>query len=573
VASGRLCARIVLNGRTFPYAPAMRKWGITLRVRGLLPALFAASVGLGSGVAWGGVDSDGDGWDDTVDNCPTVPNQGQENADEDEIGNACDNCPNVSNQSQTNTDGDAQGDACDTDLDGDGVLNVQDNCKSVPNPEQINTDGGKPGGDGAGDACDEDDDADNIKDPFDNCPLAHNYDQADHDEDAAGDVCDEDDDNDGLGDFEDNCPFVANGDMRDAQNDNDGDGIGDACDEDDDNDGVSDEDEAGVGLDPLDADTDNDGIKDGDESCEPDVPCAALDPNSDADGDGILDKDEAGDLDSGSSPVDSDDDGVPDYLDEDSDEDGTPDSTDKCLGAVCANGGTCTTGADCGSGNCVGGICCNAPCTGVCETCNANGQCVLQPEGYDPFSSGSCVGDIIIGVECSATGEVQPKETIDCAPYKCVEGACLQECTDDEDCADTLGYCAAGACKDKKPDNSLCDVANECLSDLCVFGVCGVQDEPTCAADGYTYVFADGETTESCSPYACKNAACLLSCTSVNDCAPGFVCGLDGQCVTEPAVIEDGGCAVPASPASGRGLEALLALPLLSLLRRRRRAR
>src|SRR5207247_3897409 len=100
------------------------------------------------------------------DNCPTVSNSTQSNADGDALGDACDscpgdalndqdadgicagtgfsapktadrdNCPTVSNANQANADGDSQGDACD-------------NCPTVPNSSQTDTDG-----DGKGDACD-----------------------------------------------------------------------------------------------------------------------------------------------------------------------------------------------------------------------------------------------------------------------------------------------------------------------------------------------------------------------------------------------------------------------------------
>ena len=46
------------------------------------------------------VDSDGDGIEDTADNCPSVANPGQEDADSDGVGDACDNCPYVANSDQ-----------------------------------------------------------------------------------------------------------------------------------------------------------------------------------------------------------------------------------------------------------------------------------------------------------------------------------------------------------------------------------------------------------------------------------------------------------------------------------------
>ncbi len=78
-------------------------------------------------------DSDGDGTIDALDNCPAVPNVGQEDRDGDGVGDGCDNCPDDANADQLDTDGDDQGDACeiivpdeicDNGLDDDGDTNV-----------------------------------------------------------------------------------------------------------------------------------------------------------------------------------------------------------------------------------------------------------------------------------------------------------------------------------------------------------------------------------------------------------------------------------------------------------------
>lgn len=59
----------------------------------------------------GAKDTDGDGVPDSVDNCPTVPNPGQENEDGDAFGDVCDPCPPDVNNADG--DGDGVGDKCD----------------------------------------------------------------------------------------------------------------------------------------------------------------------------------------------------------------------------------------------------------------------------------------------------------------------------------------------------------------------------------------------------------------------------------------------------------------------------
>jgi len=77
-------------------------------------------------------DWDGDGIDDTIDNCLSAPNADQADNDADGFGNVCDYCP-----------GNGQ-----YDLDEDGRCDGDDNCYSVPNRSQQDSDG-----DGYGDVC------------------------------------------------------------------------------------------------------------------------------------------------------------------------------------------------------------------------------------------------------------------------------------------------------------------------------------------------------------------------------------------------------------------------------------
>jgi hypothetical protein len=78
-----------------------------------------------------GADDDGDGVLNTADNCPTVANANQADADRDGAGDSCDSTPNG------------------PDVDGDGVGELVDNCDKVANANQADRDRN-----GRGDLCD-----------------------------------------------------------------------------------------------------------------------------------------------------------------------------------------------------------------------------------------------------------------------------------------------------------------------------------------------------------------------------------------------------------------------------------
>jgi len=291
-------------------------------------------------------DADGDQICDQEDNCPTMPNPGQQNADGDGFGDDCDPC-----RSDPANDADWDGycvgvgfaspkvgqmDNCpfvgnpgtppgspQPDGDGDGVGDACDNCASASNPSQADGDG-----DSFGDACDpcpgdpvNDPDGDSVCHTQDNCPAMPN-DQADGDGDGKGDDCDscpDDAANDvdldkfcagtgfiyppKLGD-QDNCPLWPNP----GQEDGDGDDVGTACDNC----------PTTANVDQADLDGDGDG-----NACDPDD-----------DGDGVPDGGDNCPLHANPSQTDTNLDGEGNACDTDDDGDGVPDDDDNCPLAV-----------------------------------------------------------------------------------------------------------------------------------------------------------------------------------------------------------------------------------------------
>ncbi len=283
-------------------------------------------------------------------------------SDGDGVNDPLDQCPNTPSDEQADSEGCAES---QKDPDNDGISGVNDNCPNTYNPNQLDTDG-----DGQGDACDLDDDNDGVPDTQDNCPLTINADQQDTDQDGSGDVCDSDSDNDGISDEEEiilgNNPYSSDSDGDGYPDDSDvfpldqtewldtdNDGIGNNADTDDDNDNYLDAEDQ-FPLNPKEwLDTDYDGIGNNEDldddndqylDTEDAFPLNSLEwfdtdndgtgnnQDTEDDGDGYLDSDEyecnSDPLDSRSTPKDYDGDFEPDCIDDDDDNDGCLDGDD-----------------------------------------------------------------------------------------------------------------------------------------------------------------------------------------------------------------------------------------------------
>jgi Ca2+-binding RTX toxin-like protein len=110
-------------------------------------------------------DNDNDGVPDANDNCILTANADQADFDGDDVGDACD--PDDDGDGVPDGDDAFPFDATRwSDFDGDGLDDSADNCSFIPNPDQADFDG-----DGLGDVCDPDDDNDGVPDSDDAFPF------------------------------------------------------------------------------------------------------------------------------------------------------------------------------------------------------------------------------------------------------------------------------------------------------------------------------------------------------------------------------------------------------------------
>ncbi|MHB8873286.1 MAG: hypothetical protein ACYC8T_06335, partial [Myxococcaceae bacterium] len=111
-------------------------------------------------------------------------------------------------------------------------------------------------------------------------------------------------------------------------------------------------------------------------------------------------------------------------------------------------GDSCSSPAQCQSGFCADGVCCNAACPSPCQACNFAGNvgaCQPMAAGTDP--RGQCGAGTCNGL-----------------------GGCGTSCALDSQCA-PAAFCNVPACAPRRTNGQGCAAPNQCLSGLCVDGV------------------------------------------------------------------------------------------------------
>ncbi len=237
----------------------------------------------------------------------------------------------------------------------------------------------------------------------------------------------------------------------------------------------------------------------------------------------------------------------------------------QCL-AKKAQAAACGADAECTTGHCADGLCCDTACAGLCEACSAlkkgvagDGVCGAVAANRDPDAecfaelqstcgqNGSCDGNRAcavwpVGTSCAGAvcvgGESRPRTCAGslscavsasgaaCGAYVCsaTTGACQTACASDVDCS-AGSFCSGSQCVARLAPGAACSGASACEGGHCVDGVCC---DTACAGlcEACTAVKKGGAGLDgACGAVAASSdpdAECATQSQST--------CGTNGQC-------------------------------------------
>ncbi|HZL16912.1 MAG TPA: dickkopf-related protein [Polyangia bacterium] len=230
--------------------------------------------------------------------------------------------------------------------------------------------------------------------------------------------------------------------------------------------------------------------------------------------------------------------------------------------ALKASGAACGSAHECGSGNCVDGVCCGSGSCPSCQACNVTGSvgsCANVSSGItDPHArcavtttcgnTGTCNGagactqasssvmcsgpgcsgtTFTAAAFCSGSGSCPSPTTSTCGQYICASTtACKTTCTADTDCI-SGDYCTStsgGSCAAQKGLGAVCGTGHECGSGNCIDGVC-------CSTNGCGNCQACNITgTGTCAPIAAGSPAPSGQCAANGTCGNSGLCDGAGKC-------------------------------------------
>jgi hypothetical protein len=225
------------------------------------------------------------------------------------------------------------------------------------------------------------------------------------------------------------------------------------------------------------------------------------------------------------------------------------------------NGGVCTKEAQCRSGHCVDGLCCNEVCAGSCVSCNqagGEGSCrsvatgkadprgiCKDNRGADPYACGqtgtcdgkggcalyatntlckapTCAGTVMTRPStCDGAGTCQPGTTVKCEPFGCQDGHCNASCAAGADCAAGQSCNTATMSCGLKGLGQTCGAGAECAGGICADGVCCNE-----ACGGACRSCALPGSAGVCGPVAVGAVDPRGTCKAT----PASTCGADGMC-------------------------------------------
>jgi hypothetical protein len=192
-----------------------------------------------------------------------------------------------------------------------------------------------------------------------------------------------------------------------------------------------------------------------------------------------------------------------------------------CDGKADCNGSTCASDAQCGSGFCVDGVCCNNACNSP-PTCRGTGVC----------GTGTCTYPVTPNVLCNDGNTCTLNDKCDNSG---VCGGTAKVCNSAPNtCYTSTGTCNAstGACEYvPQPPTTLCDDGNKCTnSDKCNgSGTCTGVAKVCNGSPGQCY---ESSGTCNAGSGACEYAALpdTTTCNDGNKCTDADKCNGSGAC-------------------------------------------